>query len=807
MKIAIVAPCPVPYVVGGAEKLWWGLAAHFNEHTSHQAEIIKLPSPEADLASLLRSYERFAALDLGGFDLIISGKYPAWMVGHGRHVCYMLHRLRGLYDCYQGAAEFARPLAAHPGVASLRQFISRYRGSRAALTEFFGRWNELMAAGENPRGMLDFPGPLAREVVHWLDEIALSPDAISSYAAISRTVALREGYFPAGVEVAVAHPPPHRDMTGGEAFEHFYTVSRLDRIKRVGMVVEAMRMVRGDVPLIVGGTGPEEENVRALALGDPRIRFVGFQNDAEVRNNYRNALAVPFAPWQEDYGLIAVEAMQCAKPVITARDSGGPCELVEDGVSGFIREDVRGLAEAMQRFVDDPALARSMGRAGRERASGITWSAVAKTLLDPAARRAQAKGRRKLVVASTFAIHPPRHGGQVRSFQIYRALAPEFETVIVSACPAGAPAIDAEIAPGVREIRVPLSREHQRLESEMEKRMGTPVTDVMMTRLHALTPKLGETLRREASDACAVVASHPYLFPVLKELERPVWYEAQDFELHLKKKLFGPLPGGAELIDTVSKVDRACAAAAQIILCASADDAEQFVASFGVAPSKILDVPNGTDALRITFCGTRERAALKVKLGLGETSLAFFMGSGHWPNIEAVRHIFELAVRLPWVAFVVMGSVCYAFDPKLKPENVLLLGEVDDITRNLCLQACDVALNPVEHGSGTNIKMLDYFAAGIPVVTTESGGRGLPLEGERFCLMREIEQFPEAIEQVLGAGTEAAAARAAAARSLVEERFDWHAIVQRVKPRLVQLADEELARRTREGAALGATAA
>ena len=118
MKIAIVAPCPIPYVVGGAEKLWWGLAAHFNEHTEHQAEFIKLPSPEHDLPSLIRSYEAFSTLDLGAFDLVISGKYPAWIVGHPRHVCYMLHRLRGLYDSYPGAHEVTGELAAHPHVAA-----------------------------------------------------------------------------------------------------------------------------------------------------------------------------------------------------------------------------------------------------------------------------------------------------------------------------------------------------------------------------------------------------------------------------------------------------------------------------------------------------------------------------------------------------------------------------------------------------------------------------------------------------------------------------------------------------------------
>jgi hypothetical protein len=331
-----------------------------------------------------------------------------------------------------------------------------------------------------------------------------------------------------------------------------------------------MRHVKGTVPLVVGGTGPEEAAVRALAGDDARIRFVGFQGDAEVRENYRNALAVPFVPWHEDYGLVAIEAMQAGKPVITARDSGGPCELVEDGVTGLICEDnAQSLAQAMQRMVDDVEGARAMGRAGRERAGRVTWDAVVTTLLGSSASRTRPKAVRKLVVASTFPIHPPRHGGQVRSFQIYRALAPEFETVIVSAVPAEVSALDHEIAPGVREVRVPLSAAHQKLEREMQERMGTPVTDVMIARLHALSPALERTLREEAADACALVASHPYFYPVLREIGLPIWYEAQDLELHLKRKLFEPLPGGDELVETVQTVEGECARAAEVILCAS----------------------------------------------------------------------------------------------------------------------------------------------------------------------------------------------------------------------------------------------
>jgi glycosyltransferase involved in cell wall biosynthesis len=758
MKIAIVAPCAVPYAVGGAEKLWWGLASHLNENTAHQAELIKLPSPEGDLPSLLASYEAFSKLDLSGFDTVISGKYPAWMVSHPRHVCYMLHRLRGLYDAYPGVTDLPPQFLEHEPLAALLAFMHRYEGARAALPEFFGRWNEVASAWNKPEGVLAFPGPLARLLVHWLDAIALAPGAIARYAAISHTVAARPGYFPPGADVAVAWPPPHRRMQPGEAArDRFYTVSRLDAPKRVALIVEAFRQVRTDLPLVIGGEGPQETSLRQLAAGDARIRFTGFESDAEVREHYRRAVAVPFVPYLEDYGLIAAEAMQCGTPVVTTRDSGGPCELVRDGVNGLVCDaDAKSLAAAMQRLADDRTLAMRLGTAALEDGARIDWPTVERTLLDGlesrAAPAAAASPRRKLVVATTFAIYPPRHGGQSRVFHLYRALAPEFETTIVSVCPAEEPPFDEEIAPGLREVRVPMTREHQKREHAMQAKVGTPVTDVCMPRLHELTPAIRETLEREARGAAAVIACHPYLQPAIAGLGARLWYEAQDFELGLKRALLADVPGGAELVADTRAVEEATVREAGVILCASPDDADALVATYGVPRERIVPAPNGTDTSRIAFTPPRERAALKERLGFAATPTTFFLGSGHWPNIEAVKRIFALAGELPHVAFAVAGSVCAAFEQGSQPNNVLFLGEVDMITRNLCFQAFDAAVNPMEHGSGTNLKMLDFFSAGLPVVTTEQGSRGLRLEGEKYCLVRPLDRFAAAIEEMLGPG-------------------------------------------------------
>lgn len=100
MKIAIIAPSHKPFMMGGAEKLWMGLLTGFNRFTPNPCELFKFPVDEFSFWNLVDAYKYFYELDLSGFDMVISGKYPAWMCQHPNHLVYMLHPLRGLYDQY-----------------------------------------------------------------------------------------------------------------------------------------------------------------------------------------------------------------------------------------------------------------------------------------------------------------------------------------------------------------------------------------------------------------------------------------------------------------------------------------------------------------------------------------------------------------------------------------------------------------------------------------------------------------------------------------------------------------------------------
>ncbi len=82
--------------------------------------------------------------------------------------------------------------------------------------------------------------------------------------------------------VDVLYPPPHRDNYSCGKSSYFFTSSRLDRPKRIDLLIEAMKSVKGDIPLLIAGTGPDEARLKAIAGDDPRIRFLGYVPDDDM---------------------------------------------------------------------------------------------------------------------------------------------------------------------------------------------------------------------------------------------------------------------------------------------------------------------------------------------------------------------------------------------------------------------------------------------------------------------------------------------------------------------------------------------
>ena len=384
--------------------------------------------------------------------------------------------------------------------------------------------------------------------------------------------------------------------------------------------------------------------------------------------------------------------------------------------------------------------------------------------------------RSKIVVATSFPIWPPRGGGQSRIFGLYAALARLGVDVDVVALVARQEHGGVRtLAPGLRQIRIPKTLRHEQEEYRLHVRAGVPVTDMALAVHHELTPAYGEALAEAAEGAAAIVASHPFTQPALAaHADAPLIYEAHNVEAELKGSMLAGADDAEELIAIVREVEAACCATAAHTIVCTPEDGVRLGELYGLDQDRVVVVPNGVDPASVPYTAPEERAARKRALGLRGTH-ALFIGSWHEPNLVAVRDILAAAEQLPELRFLIVGSAGAAFSGEHIPLNVDLCGLVDAGFVRSVLSFADVALNPMRYGSGTNLKMLDYALAGVPVLSTEFGARGLGLEpGTHYG---EIGEDLAAALRAFEA--ESAAARVRAAHDRVAERFAWDAIAAR----------------------------
>ena len=340
MRIAVCAP-QVPFLHGGAEILAETLVEELRRR-DHEAAIVTIPYkwyPGTQVLSNALLWRLVDVTESDGrpIDLVIATKFPSYVVRHPNKVVWLLHQFRQAYEL-----------------------------DRTDLGQF----------GEEPVDRA------ARRAVHRLDRIALG-EARRVFAT-SHNVAERLSRS-TGVEAEVLpHPPQELDYRCDGYEEFVLSVGRLDRAKRVDLLLEAARGADG-LRFVIVGEGPDRGRLESLASGlglDGRVSFLGRVDAKELADLYARCLAVFYAPVDEDFGMVPYEAFLADKPVITTRDAGGPLEVVEDGRTGLVCEaDPRAIAAACAWLANHRDQARDFGRAGRDRVQHVTWDAVIDRLL------------------------------------------------------------------------------------------------------------------------------------------------------------------------------------------------------------------------------------------------------------------------------------------------------------------------------------------------------------------------------------------------------------------------------------------
>jgi glycosyltransferase involved in cell wall biosynthesis len=221
--------------------------------------------------------------------------------------------------------------------------------------------------------------------------------------------------------------------------------------------------------------------------------------------------------------------------------------------------------------------------------------------------------------------------------------------------------------------------------------------------------------------------------------ETRVVYSAHNVELDYA--LAGPPSGLRRLFGRqIGRLERRAVHASDLVVTCTQADGKRLAQLYGDLNAHAV-VPNGFDDSELWSNQRQGREESRAHLGLRPEELAIlFVGGRAVHNRRAVQFLEDQV--LPYLegpARLIIAGEC------ARPRHdgrVLAFGRVDRLQP--LLAAADVAVNPVDSGSGSNVKLAEYLAAGLPVVTTPVGLRGYEAFGH-LVTVAELDQFVDAL--------------------------------------------------------------
>lgn len=721
---------------GGAERFYAGLWRGFEE-IGCVPEFVEVAASEPSVDQILDNYRLAAETDVSRFDMIVSSKVPTYAVRHPNHVVFLNHAVRIFDDMFERRFPDA----------TIADYINRARihaADHAALTHV----KALMSQGYE----------VSRRLHRWR-----------------------------GLSAEVLHPPlGFNDFHPGENLGEFFLLAgRLHPWKRFDLLIKAIKASSRDMSLVIVGEGEHSEELHALAGNDPRIKFLGRVSDEELVDLYSRAIAIPFIPQREDYGYVTLEAFASGRPVLTCTDSGEPAQIVRNYETGLVvKPTPADLCSALEWFWDNRQDAREMGLRGLGQVSRMSWAntayALAGAAMEGIADPAQAP--LKVAVLDMQPIDPPTGGGRLRLLGLYHGLGERTRANYIGTYDWPGERFRAHaLTPTLFETDIPLTDEHHRASAALAERAGGKnVIDLAFSRQAHFSPDYVAAVRKATEEAHVVVFSHPWIYPLVKDQLRPnqvVIYESHNVEGFLRAQLLDDAnPVEREILEGVISDELECGRRADWILTCSHEDLLRFNRLYGFSPEKMRVVPNGVMAFANPAPTPTDRSTARQELGLSASAFAgIFIGSAYGPNVDAAHFINDvLSTARPETTFIIAGGVGAGLRPK--GSNVIITGPLDDATRDKWYAAANFAVNPMMAGSGTNIKMFDFMAAGLPIITTEIGARGIDYVGDFMRVVAtDVDSFAMAIAELRNA-PEHCAAMGKAARDCVEESYSWERI-------------------------------
>jgi glycosyltransferase involved in cell wall biosynthesis len=434
-------------------------------------------------------------------------------------------------------------------------------------------------------------------------------------------------------------------------------------------------------------------------------------------------------------------------------EAGLPLFSTDFGVRGFdvtpncdfVRATIAEFADILGTWRSDVAgLNRIAANARNLALEKYSWSSIARVfvenLQDLWARR-QPQQKRLVVALNDYASFRSAGGGARRSQGLYRELSTDFRVAYLSF--ANDDTLSAEmISDDILEVVVPKSQSHLDKQAQVDSSHHVSAADIIAAEfaLHNLhLRRLYECLRSEAS---IVVIEHPYMVKLPASYSDRFIYSSHNHELQLKRQSLQHHPSAAMLLDCLHDIEDIAISASATVIAVSSEDAETFTLGRQAA-APILVLPNGAPHPKLAS----EDDLNKVP-DSGRPA-AFFVGSSHMPNIEAAEFIVNvLAKECSEFDFHIVGSAADPL-PSPLPANVVSWGVVSDGLKTAIASRSTVAINPMFSGGGSNVKVADYLANGLHVVSTEFGMRGYSSSVLEHATIADRTTFSESLRKTI----------------------------------------------------------
>jgi glycosyltransferase involved in cell wall biosynthesis len=253
--------------------------------------------------------------------------------------------------------------------------------------------------------------------------------------------------------------------------------------------------------------------------------------------------------------------------------------------------------------------------------------------------------------------------------------------------------------------------------------------EIYISRGKYLRKKYIDRLRDLVQDSEIIMFEGPWQFPLVMDMldNKFIVYDAHNVEYSLRN--------GNKFQDECKLIEGGLLSRANIVLSVTKKDISIFKDIYDLDQSKFYFAPHIINIPQISWKGF-------------ESNHVVFIGSIYGPNNEAILKILDLAKIFPQLIFDVIGNVRVT---KLKKtSNLILHGTVDDKTKDRIMSNSLLALNPVTEGSGRNVKMLDYLAHGLPIISTPIGARGFQdYNISSAIIVCELDKFAQEIEKML----------------------------------------------------------